>query len=48
MTKTGHLLAEAGLRRRFPEADDREIFLRRVRLILGKELFEKAYGIEFQ
>jgi hypothetical protein len=48
ITKTCNLLAEAGLRRRYPEADDREIFLRRVRLTLGKELFQKAYGIEFQ
>jgi hypothetical protein len=46
MTKTGHLLAEAGLRRRFPDASDREIFLRRVRLTLGEDLFRKAYGTE--
>lgn len=48
MTQTGHLLAEAGLRRRFPDADDREIFLRRVQLTLGKDLFRKAYGAELK
>ena len=48
MTKTVNLLAEAGLRQRFPEADDREIFLRRVRLTLGEELFRKAYGMELE
>jgi hypothetical protein len=48
LTKTVNLLAEAGLRQRFPEADDREIFLRRVQLTLGKDLFRKAYGTEFK
>jgi hypothetical protein len=37
-------LAETGLRRRFPNADNREIFLRRVRMELGDELFRRAYG----
>jgi len=37
-------LMEAGLRQQFPQAGDREIFLRRVRLELGPELFRKAYG----
>jgi hypothetical protein len=46
LSKTVQLLAEAGLRRRFPEADDREIFLRRVRLTVGDDLFRKAYGVE--
>ncbi|MGP8245527.1 MAG: hypothetical protein ACLQVN_13530 [Bryobacteraceae bacterium] len=36
--------AEAGLRERYPNAGDREIFLRLARLVLGEELFEKAYG----
>jgi hypothetical protein len=36
--------AEAALRERYPHADGHEIFLRRVRLTLGRELFEKAYG----
>lgn len=36
--------AEAGLRLKFPQADEREITLRRARLELGPELFRKAYG----
>jgi hypothetical protein len=36
--------AEAGLRERFPEADDHEILLRYARMTLGEELFRKAYG----
>jgi hypothetical protein len=36
--------AEAGLRRRWPGADSREILLRYARLSLGEELFRKAYG----
>jgi hypothetical protein len=48
LTKTGNLLAEAGLRRQYPKADDREIFLRRVRLTIGKDLFRKAYGVELE
>jgi len=36
--------AEAGLRERYPDADDREIFLRLARLILGDELCERVYG----
>lgn len=46
LSKTVHLLVEAGLRRKFPEANDREIFLRRARLTLGDDLFQKAYGTE--
>jgi hypothetical protein len=46
LSKTVKLLSEAGLRRRFPEADDREIFLRRVRLTVGEDLFRKPYGAE--
>ena len=37
-------VAEAGLRLRYPRADEREITLRRARLELGRELFRKAYG----
>lgn len=37
-------LAEAGLRERFPQADEREIFLRRVRQEWGAELFRQVYG----
>jgi hypothetical protein len=36
-------LAEAGMRQRYPQADDREIFLRLARIRLGKELFETVY-----
>jgi hypothetical protein len=39
-------LAEAGLRRRYPQAGEREIFLRAARQRLGLELFHKAYGCE--
>jgi hypothetical protein len=46
LSRTVQLLSEAGLRRQFPEASDREIFLRRARLTLGDDLFGKAYGAE--
>jgi hypothetical protein len=46
LSKTVQLLSEAGLRRKFPEATDREIFLKRVRLTLGEDLFQKAYRAE--
>jgi hypothetical protein len=36
--------AEAGLRQRYPHADEHEILLRYARLTLGRELFCKAYG----
>lgn len=36
--------AWAALRERYPEADEREIWLRAVRQQLGKKLFEKVYG----
>jgi len=36
--------AEAGLRERYPQASEREIFLRRVRQEWGDELFRKVYG----
>ena len=36
--------AEAGLRERYPGADDREILLRFARLTLGPDLFRRAYG----
>jgi hypothetical protein len=41
ITQTVNLRAEAGLRQGFPEAGDREIFLRRVRMTLGEDLFRK-------
>jgi len=34
----------AGVRRRYPDADEREIFLRAARINLGDELFQKVYG----
>jgi hypothetical protein len=37
-------LSEADLRRKHPQADDREIFLRRVRRELGADLFRRVYG----
>jgi hypothetical protein len=36
--------AEAGMRQRHPNADEREIFLRMARQNLGSELFRKVYG----
>jgi hypothetical protein len=37
-------LVLAGLRRRYPNASEREIFLRYARHKLGEELFQKVYG----
>jgi hypothetical protein len=37
-------VAEAGVRQRFPHADEREIHLRFSRLMLGEDLFRQAYG----
>lgn len=34
----------AGLRRRYPAADDRKLFLCMARLNLGSDLFRKVYG----
>jgi hypothetical protein len=39
--------AEAGLRERYPDADDHEILLRYARMTLGEDLFRKAYGDVF-
>ena len=36
--------AEAGMRRRYPNAGERELFLRMARQNLGRELFRKVYG----
>ena len=46
LSRTVQALAEAGLKAQFPGAGEREIFLRRVRLVLGEELFRRAYGAE--
>jgi hypothetical protein len=37
-------LGMAGLRQQYPDADEREIFLRATRNNLGTELFLKVYG----
>jgi hypothetical protein len=37
-------LSETDLRRKYPQADEREIFLRRVRLEWGADLFRRVYG----
>lgn len=39
-------LAEGNLRRSYPQANEREIFLRSARQRLGAELFHKVYGNE--
>ena len=39
-------LAQGMLRRRYPHASEREIFLREARQRLGADLFHKAYGNE--
>jgi hypothetical protein len=44
LSEWGMELAKAGLRERYPMADEREIWLRAVRQRLGQELFEKVYG----
>ncbi|HYW43808.1 MAG TPA: hypothetical protein VE959_13180 [Bryobacteraceae bacterium] len=36
--------ARAGMRERYPNADERELFLRTARQNLGPELFRKVYG----
>jgi hypothetical protein len=43
-TRAMRKLAEGGLRDRYPHADDHEIFLRRVRMEFGPELFRRVYG----
>lgn len=39
-------MAEAVLRQKYPQATEREIFLREARQRLGNELFRKVYGNE--
>jgi len=34
----------AGLKQQYPDADDREIFLRLTRMRLGSDLFGRVYG----
>ena len=40
------LVGESGLRQAYPQASDREIFLRSARRRLGAELFCRVYGDE--
>lgn len=37
-------LAEANVRRDFPSADDREVFLRAAERRLGREMMQRVYG----
>jgi hypothetical protein len=46
LSETVRLAAEAGLREAYPEANEREVFLRAARQKLGGELFRKVYGNE--
>ncbi len=39
-----HALAEADVRRLYPHADDREVFLRAAARRLGPDLMKKVYG----
>lgn len=39
-----HALAEADVRRLYPHADEREVFLRATARRLGPDLMKKAYG----
>jgi len=44
LSEAMRLVAEAGLREAYPQADDREIFLRAACQKLGRELFREVYG----
>lgn len=44
MSDTVKAFAEAGMRKRHPQAGDREIFLRMAELYLGDDLARKVYG----
>ena len=44
LTTTLIRLAEADVRRQFPHADEREVFLRATARRLGPELMRKVYG----
>lgn len=41
-------LNEAGIRQAYPEATEREIFLRAAQRQLGNELFQKVFGDEWR
>jgi hypothetical protein len=40
------MFGEAGLRQKYPQASDREIFLRTAHQRLGADLYKKVYGAE--
>lgn len=40
----GRAMCEAGIRAQYPEASDREVFLRLTERTLGPQLFRKVYG----
>jgi hypothetical protein len=44
LTRTASILALAGLRERYPEADEHELLLRLAVLRLGADLVWQAYG----
>ncbi|HSQ27097.1 MAG TPA: hypothetical protein VLM80_08225 [Anaerolineales bacterium] len=44
LNASAHEIAKAGLRKRFPSADEREITRRLADLLLGEELAKKVYG----
>ena len=44
LSETVRSAAEAGLRQQYSQAGDQEIWLRLAQLVLGPELFRKAYG----
>ncbi len=44
LTRTVHLLAEARIRKEYPDATEREVTLRRAALTLGRDLVKKAFN----
>ena len=44
MTKTVYLLAETGVRDRYPDAGEAEVRRRLADVVLGEDLAEKVYG----
>jgi len=41
-------VTEAGLRQRHPNADEREIYLRKAQLFLGRDLARQIFGVSFE
>jgi hypothetical protein len=48
LTAFGRDLSESGLRAAYPEAGEREIFLRMAQRQLGRDLFIEVYGEEWR